>query len=527
MNLNLPNVSLLGLNQSYRFLGAGFHYSNSKQLSIEGSLNDLTALSGVSGTWSDLYKVKNNPNFESVTLNGFNFGSGRLLSASFPEGNDVQIKNYSLTIEVFETGNLFNLTGAYYSGVDFSNAQYLQEFSESFSFDKKSNWGYSYDHNASIQFNSGVGQLNAIDAAKLLAKSLFTGTNLGFIFYSGFTNKLGKRFYTESYNTITNQCSFNETFDFDSNQGNYSLTRTNGFSLDEAGVINVTENGVIKGIERPTYKNAVNAINSSLSGSYDRATGVFGCYAPLNSYPLLTEPINQSRALNIFDNNLSYTISYSNNRANSGAFFWNYTQTLSKSNGIAVLSEDGSVVGRGGDKTMAYQNAKNGFASIKQGVFQRGLEFYLNNSLPTGIFIESQTQSNSPFRGTIDYGFVFTNEPVLVGTSGVKNIRITESNNNPVYLYTEFGIFNEKTIVQDQNNGTAGQKTLNLQLKGERGVSLNTYLSNAVNVINDRIPGGTNTRIVAAEYSFDENNSIADVNVGWEFNQNSVKTVKV
>lgn len=527
MILNLPNVSLLGLNQSYRFLGAGFNYSNSKQLSIEGSLNDLTALSGISGTWTDVYTVKNNPNFESVTLNGFNFGSGRLLTASFPEGNDVRIKNYSLTVEVFETGNLFNLTGTYYSGVDFSNAAYLQDFSESFSFNKKTNGGYSYDHNASIQFNSGVGQLNAINAAKLLAKSLFTGTNLGFVFYSGFTNKLGKRFYTENYNIIDNRCSFNETFDFDSNQGNYSLTRTNSFSLDEAGIITVAENGVIKGIERPTYENAVNAINNSINGSYDRATGVFGYYAPLNSYPLLVEPINQSRSLNIFDNNLTYAISYSNNRANSGSYFWNYSQVLSKSNGISVLNENGNIVGRGGDKTVAYQNAKNGFAAVKQGAFQRGLEFYVNNSLPTGIFIESQTQSNSPFRGTIDYGFVFTNESVLVGTSGVKNIRITESNNNPVYLYTEFGIFNEKTIIQDQRNGTVGQKSLNLQLKGERGVALNTYLRNAVGVINARVPAGTNTRIVAAEYSFDENNSVADVNVGWEFNRNAVKTVKI
>jgi len=528
MFLNLPNVTLLGLNQSYRFFGAGFNYSNSKQLSIEGTLNDLTNSSGISGAWSGLYQVKNNPNFEGVILNGFNFGSGRVLSSRFDQGNDVKVKGYSLDIEVFETGNLFNLTGTYYSGIRTDDIHFLQDFSENFSFNKKQNGGYSYNHNASIRFNSGLGDLGAQDAAKLLAKSIFTGTNLGFAFYSGFTNKLGKRFYTESYNLIDNQCNFGETFDFDSNQGNYSLTRTNNFSLDEAGAITVSENGIIKGIERPTYLSAVAAIDNSLNGSYDRATGVFSVYAPLNSYPLINAPISQSRALNIFDNNLAYSISYSNDRSNSGAFFWNYTQNLTKTEGISVLTENGNIIGRGGDKTVAYNNAKNGFTSVKNSAYQRGLSFYQTHNIsPAQIFIESQNRSDSPFRGLVDYGFVFTNESVIAGTGGIKNIRATESNNIPIYSYTQYGIFNEKTISQDQSNGTIGQKSLSLQIKGERGVPLSAYLSNATTYLNSNIPAGTNTHIIQSDYSFDENNNRAEVNLGWEFNQSAVKSVKV
>ncbi len=109
----------------------------------------------------------------------------------------------------------------------------------------------------------------------------------------------------------------------------------------------------------------------------------------------------------------------------------------------------------------------------------------------------------------------------------MKNIRVTESNNNPVYSYTQFGIFNTKTIIQDQSNGTVGQKGLSLQLRGEPGVVLSTYLSNAINYANTSIPAGTNTRINQAEYSFDENNNLAEVNIGWEYNQTAVKTVKV
>ncbi len=527
MILNLPNVSLLGLNQSYRFFGAGFHYSNSKQLSIEGTLNDLTNPSGISGTWSGLYNVKSNPNFEGVILNGFNFGSGRILSANFSEGNDVKIKNYSLNIEVFETGNLFNLTGTYYSGLDFSNSEFLQDFSESFSSSKKQNGGYSYNRTANIRFNSGLGNLNSNNAAKNLVKSLFTGSNIGFAFYSGFTNKIGKRFYTESYNNIDNSCQFGETFDFDSNQGDYSLTKTNNFSLDEAGLITVSENGIIRGIVRPTYQSAISAIDNTLNGSYDRATGIFGVYAPLNSYPLLNVPINQSRALNIFDNNLAYSISYSNDRSNSGTYFWNYSQNVTKSNGVSVLTENGNIVGRGGTKVSAYQNAKNGFSFVKGGINQRATKFYLENSLPSTIFMESQSRADNPSRAIIDYGFIFTNEPVLVGTNGIKNIRVVQSDNLPIYSYVQYGIFNEKTIIQDQRNGTVGQKSYELELKGERGVPLSAYLDNAIAFLNSNQPSETNSHINQADYSFDENNNLVKVNVGWEFNKSAIKTVKI
>lgn len=518
MILNLPNVSLLGLNQSYRFLGAGFHYSNSKQLSIEGSLNDLTNLSGISGTWSGLYNVKSNPNFESIILNGFNFGAGRLLNASFPEGNDVQLKNYSLTVEVFETGNLYNLSNTYYQGIDVSNFQYLQDFEESYSFERKTNGGYGYNHNASIRFNSGVGDLSAIAAAKNLAKTLFTGKNLGFAFYSGFVAKAGKRFISETYNKITNECSFNEVFDFDSNYGNYSLTRTNSFNIDANGVVTATENGVIRGIETPTYQKAINALNSVKAQSYERVTGmVFDYDSSLTG--ILSTPIRQSNSLDIFGNNLSYELVYSSDSANSGSFFWNYEQQLTTSLGISVLTENGNIIGNGTNLINGYEKADGAFFAISNDAVLRASKFYESNSLPTGIFIQSKSESRSPTKGVIDYQFVFSNETPILGKNGIKRIDIVESNREPFYLYTEFGIFNQKTMIQDTYNATAGGKQMSLTMKGERGISLDSYLENAKDIINSGVPVGVNTRINAAEYSFDVNNAVVSVNVGWEYNK--------
>jgi hypothetical protein len=528
MILNLPNVSLLGLNQTYRFLGAGFNYSNSKQLSIDGTLNDLAALSGISGTWSNLYSVKSNQSFDGAILNGFNFGSGRILNINFDQGDDVKIKRYSLDLEVFETGNLFNFTGSYYSGINTTNFQYLQNFNENYSFDKKKNGGYSYNHNASIQFNSGVGQVNAIDSAKVLAKSIFTGSTLGFAFFSGYTSTTGKRFFRENYNIINNECSFEETFDFDYRYQNFSLLRTNSYSMDEVGAVTVEENASIRGILEPTYDRLKGYLNVSLSGAYERCSELVLIYGPSGSSTLINEPISKSVAINLFDNSVNYSLSYSNNRSNLTGYFWNYTQSLNQSDGISVLTENGNVIGRGGERNIAYSNAVAGFSVVKLNAKTRADAFFLANKItPNSIFLQNQSKTISPFRGSIDYSFIYSNEVIFDGRNGVKYIKVLTSDENPVYIYTKYGIFNEKTIIQDEKTSTEGSKTLNLEIHGEKNVELNAYLDNAKDFVNNNTPSDDGTRIVDAGYSYDKNNSIVNLRLTWAFDRESVKTIEI
>ena len=525
MILNLPNVSLLGLTQNYKTFGAGFNYSNSKELSVNGLLTNFSAVSGVSGIWNSLSGVRINQNFSSIILNNYDFGSGRINSISFDNGQDVQTKGYTIGLEVFETGNLFNLTGNYYSGINTSSFQYLQDFSEFYKFNKKLNGGYSYDHNASIRFNSGVGNLNAITAAKTLAKSLFTGSSLGLLFYSGYTSKIGKRFYTESYDLISNACNFVETFDFDADLGDYSLLRTNEFQLGENGIVNVTENGNIKGITFPTHISAVAALDTSMSGAYDRCTGVFAIYYTGAADPLINSPFAQSRTFDIFNNNLGYSLTFSNDRSNSGLYFWNYTQQTDYSDGIAKITENGTIVGRGSNRTQSFLNAQNGLSYVKSGIFNRTLTNYRNQSLYTGIFIEQKSEGFSPFQGVVDYNYVFTNEKVYPATGGVKWVKVSESNTNPIYLYTKFGIFNQGEIIQDQKNETLGNKSVRMDMKGEKGVTLDIYLENAKTIANTMIPSGSNTYIIDSNYNYDENNNSLELTVGWSYNKGAVKTI--
>lgn len=531
MILNLPNVSLLGLSQNSNFFGAGFHYSTTRNLTINGNITDLGNSFGISGIWTGtqgLFEtIQNNKEFSEIILNGFTFGTGRINSFSFDAGFDVFKKEYTATLEVFETGNLFNLTGTYYSGVNFENSQYLQDFSEAYTLNKAQNGGYNYAHNANVRFNSGVGNLNANIAAKNLVRSLFTGSAIGFAFYSGFTSKLGKRIYNESYNLINNTCQFDESFSFDSDQGNYSVTRTNEFNLGENGIITVSEGANLRGIVRPTFQSAIDALNLEIGGSYARCTGVFGAYAGANYSPLLRSEIDRTTQLDLFGNTLNYNIVYTNDIQNSGTYFWNYTQQFTRQDGDSLFSENGNVVGRGGNRPTAYINAKNGFNVVKNGIFNRALSYYINENALTGIFVASRDETYSPQKGTISYGWNFTNEATFPGTGGVKNIRVSSQNNNSVYLFTKFGIFNQGEIVQDENNATNQQNNFTLVLDGDNGLALPVYLENAKTYLNLNTPSGVNSFISDAGYVFDKNNNSVSVNVGYTCNKAAVKTIAI
>lgn len=518
--LDFPNIETLSVTHQSRFFQAGFGYSMEKNINLGGLVLDLVNAWGVSGVWTGINSiVRNTQDYQPLLINGKNFGSGRIQSITFDQGNDVRIKRYNATLQVLETGNLFNFTGQFYSGINLANSQYLEDFSENYDFEKKRNGGYSYQHRANIRFSSGVGQLNSIQAARTLAKSLFTGTALGFSFYSGFTRKQGKRFFTEAYNLIDNSCSFNESFDFDANSGNYSVTRTHNFTVEQNGVISVSENAQIRGIENPNFEKAVQALNTETDGAYPRCSGVFAFYAPANSSPLINSPLSKGYSYNLFDNELGYGISFNNDKTNSGSYFWSFNQQFTRNNGVVNVTEDGSVLGRGPNPTLAFENAQTGFNIVNSGLVNRCFAFYANNIGPKPIAMIGQNRSYNKRGAAIGYSASFSDEPFVSGTNGVKRITWQESTEDVLALYNKFNIINNTEIAQYSKTTTEGGKTMSMVLEGEAGVSLATYLSNAQTYLNLNAPVGTSVRIVDCDYVFNPNRNVVEVRGVWIYNQ--------
>lgn len=530
MPLTFPNVALLGLAQDSRFFDAGFQYSANRRLAIQGNLIDLANGFGITGIWDGpeglINTVRNQNNYQDLYLNGYSFGSGKVESITFDAGNDVRTKQYNAVVLVQDSGNLFNLTGFYYSGIDTSNFQYLNSFSETYAFDKKPNGGYAYNHGASIQFSSGVGQLNAIQAAQSLARTLFTGSNLGLAFYSGFTSKQGKRLIDESYNLIDNTCAFQETFEFDNNLGNYSATHINTVDFNEVGVIRATERGNIRGIENPNFQKAIDALSTELTGTYLRCSGVAAYYLPsgtlLNSYP-----VAQGRTLDIFNNNLNYEVAYDNNPNNSGTYFWDYTQQVSRQDGIGTISENGTVVGRGENRAFAFTAAQNGFAGVKVGIPGRVTSLFTSSFGSPTNFLEAKRESNSPYQGQIGYEYQYSNDPSLIANSGIRRMNVAVETAASVYAYNRINIFNYKEIAQNDYQSTVGNTAVTITLEGDKTVGLSDFLVSGLAAINARIPVGNDRYIGDASYTYDPNNNAANIHLTWLYNEPAVQTINL
>lgn len=532
MAYSFPNVSILGFSQEPRFLDGGFQYSNVRRVTIEGLVLDLTNGQGVSGIWlgasgqspaQGLLATASGAvsNFQHILLNGYGFGTGRIEGISFGAGDDVRTKTYTARLVVYETGNLFNFTGTYYTGIDTSNWQYLQAFSENYAFTRKQNGGYAYSHDANITFNSGVGTLAAIPAAKNLARTLFTGAALGFAFYSGYTTKAGKRFVTESYNLINNACAFRESFDFDDDDGNYSAIRTNTFDFGQNGVIAVTENATIRGIVAPTYLKAMTALSTEMAGAWGRCNTLYTTYAPGGSSPLITSPIAQSKTLDIFDNNLGYSVAFDNNPNNSGSYFWDYTTNVNRNDGILRVTENGTIQGRGENRTIAYNNAVSGFATVVGNGIKGRVQSLFNTyyvPLTEANFLEQKSESYAPFRSTVGYTYEFSNEIVLVGNNGIKRIRVTQDNTPNLYHYNKLGLPGFGEIAQDDQQTALATRRVSMSLLGERSVGLPAYLLDAQLQGNLYLPTGIEPFITSASYSFAPNSNTVNAQVEWLFN---------
>lgn len=523
--LAFDNITTLASQQQARFFQAGFNYSVAKNIQIQGLVLDLANSFGVTGVWSGIHTISHGtPDYQPLLINGVNFGSGRIETITFDQGNDVQKKTYSATIAVLESGNLFNFTGTYYSGVNLVAPQYLDQFTESNDFQHKENGGYSSTRNASIRFTSGVGQLNAIQSAQTLARTLFTGSNLGLAFYSGYTSKLGKRFFTESYNLIDNSCDFQESFEFDVDDGNYSAVHTNSVSLGEDGVVLAQEQGLIRGIANPNYQSALSALATELTGSYYRCSGISTYYFPSGAL-LFNAPTVQGRNLNIFENSLSYNVSFNNNPNNSGTYFWDYTTQMSRSQGIGTFVENGTVLGRGGNPINAFVAAQGGFAIVKPGIPYRSTTLFLS-SFGTGTnFLESKKEGYGPHAGRVTYDYQYSNDPALIANSGIRKKETSVQSNQSIYAFTKLDLFNNKEIVQDQKQSTVGSTTIDVVMEGDKTVGLSNFLGLALTEVLARAPVGNDRYVGDASYSYDPNNNNANVKLTWVYNQAATKTL--
>ena len=533
--LNFENAAVLSYSQNSQFFGQIFRYQNQKNLSVQGVIRDVDNYSGVSGIQYQINQFFSGDNdYQPITINGYSFGTGKITSVNFDQGNDVRLKNYTVDIICYESGNLFNLTGLYYTGIqDSNNSPYhlLDNLSEDFSYNKNgSTFGYS--HSVNLKFNSGSNPPQSpIEMAKsLAAKLIYSNVPFGFLI-SGENTGIGRKLYNESYDLISNECSFTESYDRPINNNGLLYTLTNSFERNENGIATVGEEANIKNITgtlRPEYFNE-NWIEmgSLLTGAFSRCSGIFSNYAESGSYPLYSGYTTLGKNINPFEGVASYNISFTNNPAQLSGFSWNYTNEISKSDRYYQVSENGVILGHGIPQNFGIIVANNAYNNIKPSIYSRVYSFYTGYvDVILTLNQVSENKSSSIFNGSVNYSAQFTDNPTYSTADPLIRREVIEVNDSiPTPLINRFNIFNFKEIVQPANNATLGARSVSISLLGRRDITLTGFKNYAKIKLNENLPSGTDPFLTNINYNYNPIQKEFSANANWNFQRNPTNII--
>lgn len=523
--MDFNNVRILGYSHSSNFFGEDvFRFRSDKNLSIQGTLLDLTGANKVSsGIWNEMNLLSNFSDYEPVVINGVTFGSGRMESLTFEPGQDIDSKDYSATLSVYVTGNLFNLTGEFYTGIDISNYRYINDLAEDFSYDTVGD-EKTYTQRIAISCFSGNG-INPLDLAKNIAENLFSVNSItGLISDYNYVNSNPK--YTESIDLINNSYQVDKTVTIGNESGDYSVTRTHSVSLGEDGYVTVEEKGEIKGIKNSDpWTAAITGTNKEVETSYPRCSGVFNVYNDSPSAELNQKILSLSKNLNRFSDSISYSVLYSNDKRNKfidGASHEQTSEVSQNENGLYEVNLRGTVLGWGLNHLQKFEAAKTAFNNDVKPFFNNIVRLALQKNATTFLpwKVLSSSVSYSQFNGSVSYDYTYTTDySYKAGIFKKEEVDISDTYKNNII--NRYGIFNQSEIIQKSSIYSMSSRNLSLTLIGKRGVLYETYLTRARDIINGYIPGESllalDVYIKEIDYTFNPNRNTLNVNLVWEF----------
>jgi hypothetical protein len=486
MSLLFDNVELLGYTHQNNFFGEkSLFYSSTRTVSIRGYVLDLASSNGVDGIFNGVNQLINQTkDFQDITINGQNFGRGKVKSFSVDAGNWVRYTQYQADIEVLLEVPIANINSPEFNGINISNKKLnlLKSFSENFSlnFDTQ-NKVLDGEHSLDIEYDADNKNVNLIGLAQALAtellKTIPTSPDIAEGNY--LTRQKYKVLNSENYNTITGKCGFKRTFSYSTlnNDKNYSFVRTHSVEIGEDGIATASENCSIKGEsdEPSLYDNALTGYNELIDGAYARCTAVFGNYKTKFNIidNLNSEIVSKSVQVNKFIGTINYTVNFDNDPKKENALFlWEYTSTVDRDQaGIWTASEKGIIQGR--DKIGSpkrYQNAENGWNSNKGGVSGRITSFY-NAEAKNGsgsLKDLSKNISRNPYEGKIEYTYTYTDDRTILNNdpNGITKLSIEKSDTNIMPLTKDFVIPNiPYTLNQNRNLKKQGTYTVKVNME--------------------------------------------------------------
>lgn len=518
----------LGAAYNYEYLGGGnFVYKVSRTFDIRGSLESV---SGFSGIWNQIPNYKPCAEYEEIVLNGCGLGSGRIANISFAGSNDVTNKDYTATIELQHPENVINYQGVF-TGFDLSavESDFVKSFDETFSYSKESKDNYNFQRTLNLELHSGFTSQTPREAAELIANNVFnnevTYSLIDFSF-PGFYTSSGNRKFSETCDDLNYKYSFTEDFSYDSSS-QYIWDYTNSLSLNDRGVVEVTEQGSVVGNTDSKLQSALDGFSNVGTGVSTRVDNLFAAYSGQgllvntcpSSFELVTRTLDTDECAGI----INYSYNFSNDQLYSGdtcVHSYSYS-TTKQENGVISLSKKGEIRGRGDDKTIRFNNALGCWAVASGNIEPSILDLYNNkyvqeckNKTPQ---VTNRSINFSEYNGTVNYDYSYNDDYEIANSGDFKQIKTERQMSLPVPLTNNFNLVNYKEIAQRTTHGTVGNLTNKVSMVGENDTALSEYINTAQQYLYD-IPDDVYGPFLSEfEYTFAPNTNAFEMSAGVTF----------
>ena len=435
--MNFTNAYVVGVDRNNQYLGERTaQYRSVDTISVEGYIdvrgsNDFSGVrQTLSAIESNFISPTDNKNvLQEININGTGFGTGRIVSLDFPasqsvDENQIRIGKYTANIEVYNTGNFRDSL----EGYDVPSPQFLDSFSQNLSISLDEQNIYNLTHSLDITYLSGVitgsgGSASAFDpisGAKSLATGLFAQIPSQYSTiipdsYGGIASA-ARSYYTENYSLIDGSCSFEKTFQLlPSGLSTYSLTVSNKFSLDQAGIIKVSEDGTIEPRSTDFFDEAKAALEDEIGKSFSRCSTVYNSYKNYlgtNVGTLFNQPVTQQRSVNNSSAVSNYSVEYTDDLQ-----FQNLTSLQTRELQLSVSNDNVVSVTENGTVTSinSKSNDFNPYPLIpsRTTIKQRCSNFY-DDYMPDGNNYTLKNISNKitvpRFGKQVSYNFTFSDD---------------------------------------------------------------------------------------------------------------------
>ena len=464
MNISLDNVLSLTYSRENQFFGEVSRYRTVKNYGIEGVFH--------SGQYVDNNNILNFPlkapvtgyynpdTLDTVTINGVSLGEGRITNLSIPQNDHIKRGVYNMNFSVYEDGDLSNITSdPNYAGLaSVGSAKLIDNISESFNFTTSQNNNYAYDHSLTVTYIDHT--TDAIDLAKTLANQIFSAT-LPFPLFSDPTisttyNTAGKKYFTETFNLINKTCVFTKKFELLNNvQTDYTHDFKNSITIDQNGVVAVSENGSIK-IKTTPFSSYINSTLSTIEGgAYTRCNTLFtniisnlnilgANYESLNAIPL-----SFGKTINKLAGEMQYSITFANNAylyAKSSIYgSHEFTVSLDQdANRVVNVNENGNftIVGKKSDSYTNLNIMTLGQSLITESA-ARCSSFYSSLNLSSTLKELGRSMDFGKNFKSLNYAISYTDDAtVLDNNQYFTKIAYSISADKASHMYQEYRIPN-------------------------------------------------------------------------------------